>query len=150
MKKGMNYLGILFAMLFLVNCEKLDEETQKVDLTAASNLSGTWKLVKISYGYPIPNMPSFTTKVDDVTYQFDENAHSYTYLKNGATPEQGKFTTETTKMEFYDQNVLTFVEKNEYTTYMFDTETKQLILYERMPIGAMMADGNSYHFEKVK
>lgn len=145
MKGVMSILSVMIVTILFTKCEKMDV-SEKVD----STLTGTWKLVKISYGYPAPNMPTFTTNVADITYEFDESKSYYMYKQNGKVVDEGNYTTEMKKNENYTENFLTFTKLDIYTTYSLDSESQELILYERMPIGTMIADGSNYHYKKIK
>lgn len=145
MKVLMSILSLMTVTFLFTKCEKIETKS-----LTDSQLSGKWKLVKISYGYPAPNMPTFTTNVADVTYEFDGNKNFYVYRNAGKITDEGNYTTETKKYENYTENILTFTKLDVYTTYSIDAEKQELILYERMPIGSMLADGNNYHYMKVK
>jgi hypothetical protein len=129
-------------MVFLLNCENRLCGCDPVPKI----LQGSWKLIQIDYGYPIPNMPSFTRDVEDQVYEFDETKSSFKVYKNSKIVESGKYLF----TEDMQGKKIEFLTNNTYSILSFNQNNKELILYERAPKGAVLADGNSYRYLKIE
>jgi hypothetical protein len=117
---------------------------------APSSFLGSWKLFKITYGYPPPNSPTFTTTVDDEMYVFDNSNSSFTLLKNGRETESGKFNITEDPKNPNGKNIIQFLSNNTFSNYFFSADNKELTLYQRSAFGGILADGSVFHYKKVE
>jgi hypothetical protein len=132
---------ILFSILFMA-CSQATVEP--------SNFEGSWKLFKITYGYPPPNGPTFTTAVEDEVYVFDNSKTTFTVLKKGKEMETGKFNLTEDPKNPNGKEIIQFLSNNTYSSYSFSTDNKELTLYQRAGFGGILADGSVFHYKKVE
>lgn len=118
------------------------------DPVMPSFITGKWRLEKIIYGYPPPNSPSFSTDVKNQVYVFDEALSKYEVLEDNIKIESGSFLLERSA-DNRSQN-LNFIEKKTYSTYTFTENNKVLSLYQRTPVGAVLADGSTFQYRKIE
>jgi len=136
----------IIAMLSLMACQV--ESTIEPSL---SKINGQWQLTKTTIGFPAPNSPTEIKAVNTEIISFNATSKTFTRTINGKV-------TETT--DFYIQKVsyngsepreaVVFTKNQTYAFLTFDDSNSAIILYEKSPIGAILADGNSYHYQKVK
>lgn len=118
------------------------------DPVIPSLITGKWKLERIIYGFPPANGPSFTSDVKNEMYVFDESVGKYELLINDVKIESGSFNLDKTA-DNKPKN-LNFVEEKAYSTYSFAENNKVLSLYQRTPIGAILADGSTFQYRKIE
>jgi hypothetical protein len=143
----------IFAITFLVSCvEAVVEPTTNLSDPNLAKVTGKWELYKISFGYPVPGGP--TEKKPDAVEYLDFSATNKTVTKTVVGTKETTTEKSTFELKNYsaerNQLALFFVESKTYSFFTFDEATQSIILYERVPVGAILADGNSYHYKKVK
>ena len=143
----------ILTTLILISCvEAVVEPTAEAADPTLTKISGKWELYKISFGYPMPNGP--TEKKPDALEYLEFSAANKTLIKTVIGTNETKTEKSTIELKNYSderkQLALFFVETKTYSFYTFDEATQSIILYDRVPVGAILADGNSYHYKKVK
>lgn len=116
-----------------------------------AKINGQWQLSKTSIGYPMPNGPTEIKAVDTNIVSFDASKKTFTRTVNGKITETATFDVQ--KVSYNGSEVreaVVFEKEKQYAYLTYDDENSTIILYERTPIGAILADGNSYHYQKVK
>lgn len=116
-----------------------------------AKIAGKWQLYKIGVGYPAPNSPTELTNVGNEFIEFDINNKSFSRISNGKI-------TETTDFELKQvpaggtstSEAIVFNKTNTYSFLTIDPKISSLILYQATPIGAVLADGNSFYYQKAK
>lgn len=141
------YILLTILGLFLFNCSKPDDVTP---VTSTHVLDGKWKLIKITYGYPPPNQPTFTTNVSNEIYQFSPSSMTFSVTKDGKITENGSYKVETKVKNTVEEKSVIFLTDSTYSTYTMLSNNQELVLYQRTHIGAVLADGNSFHYAKVQ
>ena len=135
--------------LLLANCQsgtsqEVNPETVKFD--------GKWQLVKIGVGFPPPNGPtSFKPPYQEVL-EFNISKRQFTRTKDGKITENNSFKI-TDLAEFGGSTrraAIVFEEDNTYAFYSFIENPNYLTLQQRVPIGAYLADGNTFFYEKMQ
>lgn len=116
-----------------------------------AKINGQWQLSKMSIGYPIPDGPTEIKAVNTEIISFDTSKKTFTRTVNGKVTETTTFDVQKVSYNGSDEREAVVFEKDQKYAYLtFDDEKSAIILYERTPIGAVLADGNSYHYQKVK
>lgn len=143
----------ILTTLILTSCvESVVEPTTEAADPTLAKISGKWELFKISFGYPMLGGP--TEKKPDAVEYLEFSAANKTLIKTVIGTNETKTEKSTIELKNYSderkQLALFFVETKTYSFYTFDEATQSIILYDRVPVGAILADGNSYHYKKVK
>lgn len=116
-----------------------------------AKINGKWQLSKTSVGYPMPNSPTEIKAVNIDIISFDASNKTYTRTINGKITENTTFDVQ--KVSYIGseaREAVVFEKDQKYAFLTFDDTNSSIILYEKAPIGAVLADGNSYHYQKVK
>ena len=138
----------LFITFLMANCQL--KTSQEITLEIPK-LEGKWKLAKIVIGYPFPNGPTEYKPTYEEILEFNRSKNTFIHTKDGKVIE-----TISLKISnlIYGNNstrdTLVFENDNTYSFYSFTENPVYLVLYERTPVGAILADGNSYYYEKIK
>jgi hypothetical protein len=112
-------------------------------------LEGKWKLSKVGYGFPAPNGPTEFIPTYEEILEF--NKGTFTRKKDNKIVETSSVrATKQTDGGTSTRDAIVFEKDNTYSFYSFTENPIYLVLYQRTPIGAVLADGNSYFYEKVK
>ena len=138
----------LALMLFSLMACQVEENVIEPSL---SKVNGQWQLYKTSMGYPAPNSPTEIKAVNTEIISFDASAKTFTRTVNGKVTETTDFAIE--KVSYIGsetREAVVFTKNQTYAFLTFDDTNSTIILYEKAPIGAILADGNSYHYQKVK
>jgi hypothetical protein len=144
MKTKLNIiLSTFFTLLFLIACEQV---SCGCDPFVPDYFSGKWKLEKITFGYPPPNAPTFTTQVENEMYIFKANKN-YEFIKKEDKIETGTYSLNFEGSDFLS-GTIKFLEEKEYSTFTFTDNRTVLSLYQRSPSGAVLADGNTFVYRK--
>jgi hypothetical protein len=125
----------------------------KIDATNSSlaRLNGNWKFTKKSIGYPIPGRPIEIKAVVTEIVNFDVSNKIFTRSINGKLTETTDFDVQ--KLSFIGiepREAVVFDKNQNYCFLTFDDTNLSIILYEKTPIEAVLADGDSYHYQKIK
>lgn len=138
------FLAIL--LFSLMACQV--ENTIGVSL---SKIDGQWQLYKTSIGYPMPNGPTEIKVVNTEIISFDTSKKTFTRTINGKVTESTTFDVKKLSNNGSEGREAVVFEKDQKYAYLtFDDANSTIILYETVPIGAELADGNSYHYQKIK
>ncbi len=116
-----------------------------------SKIDGQWQLYKMSIGYPTPNGPTEIKAVNTEIISFDINKKTFTRTINGKVTENSTFVVQ--KVSYIGtepREAVVFEKEEKYSFLTYDDENSAIILYEKTPIGVVLADGNSYHYQKIK
>lgn len=136
----------IIIMLSLMACQV--ENTIEPSL---NKINGQWQLTKTSIGYPAPNSPTEIKAANTEIITFDVSTKTYTLTVNGKVRTSTTFDVQKVSyLGMESREAVIFEKENKYAFLTFDDENSAIILYEKTPIGAVLADGNSYHYQKVK
>lgn len=136
-------------MMALLACQV--ETNIEVSNPSLAKINGQWQLSKISFGYPMPGGPTEmkATNVDIIS--FDASNKTFIRTINGKITENLSFDVQKVSYNGSEaREAVVFEKEGMYAYLTFDEDNSAIILYERTPIGAVLADGNSYHYQKVK
>jgi hypothetical protein len=135
----------------LVSCQI--ETTQENIIPAYSKLAGKWKLYKIVLGYPMLNGPSEIKNTYEEILEFNATSKTFSRIVDGKTTETSNFDVKPLTNglnETSPRDAIVFTKTNTYSYLSFDEKTSSLILSQSTPIGAVLADGNSFYYQKVQ
>ncbi len=142
-------LIIVSIMAFLLqNCQISNQQNINPEM---AKFEGKWHLVKIGGGFPAPGFPSEIKPTYEEILNFDTSKNTFTRTKEGKIIENS--TIKVTKINEFStttRDAIIFEKNNMYSYYSFTENPLTLILYQASPIGAILADGNSYFYEKMK
>lgn len=132
------------AIFLLAGCE--NSTTDPV----LSQLNGQWKLVKIGVGFPMPNGPTELSPDYEEILEFNSQKSSFTRSKDGKVVEKSDVSFMADNNASQLRGDLVFEDSKTYSPMWFTETPKYLVLYQSAPIGATLADGNSFFYEKIK
>ncbi len=136
----------IIAMLSLMACQV--ESTIEPSL---SKINGQWQLTKTTIGFPAPNSPTEIKAVNTEIISFNATSKTFTRTINGKVTETTDFDIQKVSYNGSEpREAVVFTKNQTYAFLTFDDSNSAIILYEKSPIGAILADGNSYHYQKVK
>lgn len=141
------FLSIITILLFGCQAETNIEASNP----SLAKINGQWKFTKKSVGYPVPGGPTEIKAVDTEIINFDASSKIFTRTINGKLTETTDFDVQ--KLSYFGsepREAVVFTKNQNYAFLTFDDTNSSIILYEKTPIGAVLADGNSYHYQKVK
>lgn len=133
-------VSILVMTIWLISCEM---PLCGCDMPYTDELTGKWKLVRIVNAFG--RMDKAESEIGySETLQFDSNRNFVKQI-NGNTADESPYTL---GGDNNFKNFIQYTKTNTYQPYRFQTtDGKQyLILYEKMPIGAVLADGSDYYY----
>ncbi|RYU93701.1 hypothetical protein [Emticicia agri] len=137
-------LIVICTILFLASC------TNTAPDPLLNELNGEWKLVKIGVGFPSPQGPTELQPEYEEILSFNASKGSYTRTKDGKVVEKSDVSISSDEKATYQKDMLVFEESKTYSFISFTETPRYLVLYQPAPIGAVLADGNSFFYEKVK
>lgn len=138
----------LFITFLMANCQL--ESSQEISPEMAK-LEGKWKLSKIGYGFPAPNGPTDFKPTYEEILEFNFSKKTFTRTKDGKVIETSSIkTSNLADGGTSSREAIIFEKDNTYSFYSFTENPVYLVLYQSAPIGAVLADGNSYFYEKIK
>lgn len=136
----------IIAMLSLMACQV--ESTIEPSL---SKINGQWQLTKTTIGFPAPNSPTEIKAANTEIISFNATSKTFTRTINGKVTETTDFDIQKVSYNGSEpREAVVFTKNQTYAFLTFDDNNSAIILYEKSPIGAILADGNSYHYQKVK
>lgn len=138
----------IFLQLFL-SC--VTETNIEASNTSLNKINGNWQYIKKSGGYPIPGGPTEIKAIDTEIISFDAVSKIFTRTINGKLIETTDFDVQ--KLSLFGaepREAVIFTKNHNYSFLTFDDTNSSIILYEKAPIGAVLADGSSYYYQKVK
>lgn len=142
----------MFLSLFLQLILGCQTETNiEASNTSLTKINGQWQFTKKSIGYPVPGGATEIKAADIEIINFDIVGKIFTRTKNGKLTETTDFDIQ--KVSFFEtepREAVVFTKYQNYSFLTFDDTNSSIILYEKTPFGAVLADGNSYHYQKVK
>lgn len=115
-----------------------------------SQLNGQWKLVKIGIGFPMPDGPNELTPDYEEILEFNSQKGNFTRSKDGKLVEKSNVSFMVDNHASQLRGDLIFEDSKTYSPMWFTETPKYLVLYQSAPIGATLADGNSFFYEKIK
>jgi len=142
----------MFLSLFLqllLSC-KADTKIEASE-TSLAKINGQWQFTKKSVGYPVPGGPTEIKAINTEIISFDANSKIFTRTINGKLTETTDFDVQ--KLNLFgteSKEAVVFAKNQNYSFLTFDDTSSSIILYEKTPLGAVLADGNSYYYQKVK
>lgn len=137
-------LVYIFSFLLVSTCETTTPDPLLYEI------NGQWKLVKIAIGFPAPGGPTEKTPEYEEILEFNASKESFTRSKDGKVVEKSAISINEDDKASIRRYKLVFENSKTYS-YMTFTETpKYLVLYQRAPIDATLADGNLFFYEKIK
>lgn len=135
-------VSILVMTIWLISCEM---PLCGCDMPYLDELTGKWKLVRIVNAFGRMDKSENEIGYSELI-QFDVN-RNYSRQIDGKVNEESPY-----ELGGDDnfKNFIKYTKTNTYQPYRFQTvDGKQyLILYEKMPVGAVLADGSDYYFLK--
>jgi hypothetical protein len=143
-KKRMIRLLFLFAVLILsaAQCQTdIDPEYSKV--------VGKWTLYKIGLGYPMPGLPLDLPPSNAETLEIDANEKMFIRKVDGIITEKSKI--EIRKLPENSPNArlaLVFLNDKTYSFLSFDEAKNEMGLYQKCPLEAELADGNTFYYTR--
>lgn len=142
----MKFTFFIIATLSLMACQI--ENTIEPSM---SKINGQWQLTKTSIGYPAPNSPTEIKATNTEIISFDTSSKTFTRTINGKVTETTDFDVQKVSYNSSEPREAVVFPKTQYYAFLtFDDTNSSIILYEKAPIGAILADGNSYQYQKVK
>ena len=132
-------------VLLLVNCET--GTSQEINPEMAK-LEGKWQLVKIVAGFRAANSPAESIPTYQETLAFDFAKKTFSRTKEGKTTPIK--IANLTNGGTVAREAIIFEKEDTYSFYSFTENPTYLVLYQPTPIGAILADGSSFFYEKVK
>lgn len=139
-----NFLILICAILFLSSCEN------KTPDPILSEINGQWKLVKIGVGFPSPSGPSELVPDYEEILEFNASKGSFARSKDGKVVEKSDVSISSKEQATYQKDMLVFEASKTYSFISFTETPKYMVLYQSAPIGAVVADGNLFFYEKIK
>ncbi|MDP5141100.1 MAG: hypothetical protein NWP83_11620 [Spirosomaceae bacterium] len=142
--KNLKLTCLLFATAFLLSISSC-EEVDCCVYPAAAEINGTWEFIRVNYGFT-----NTTQTAAEVGYterlEIDGTNSRVRRYRDGKEVENTPFTIS----EQGNSKIITFENTKEYSNYTIFTEGEKtmLSLYERSPVGAILADGGVYYYEK--
>jgi len=115
-----------------------------------SQLNGQWKLVKIGIGFPMPDGPTELKPDYEEILEFNSQKGNFTRSKDGKVIEKSNVSFMVDNNASQLRGDLIFEDSKTYSPMSFTETPKYLVLYQSAPIGATLADGNSFFYEKIK
>lgn len=143
----MSLLTLFFTYL-MATCQS--ENSQQINPEMAK-LDGKWKLVKVAYGFPAPNSPTeFVPNYEEIL-AFNTSTNTFTRTKDGKVTQSSSLKTSSLPDGGTSSRAIVIFEKdNTYSFYSFTQNPDYLVLYQAAPVGAILADGNSFYYQKIK
>ncbi len=117
----------------------------------SNKLDGQWQLMKTTVGYPAPNSPTEIKVTNTEIIEFNTSSKTFTRSLNGKVVEKTDFEIQALAYNGSEpREAIVFPKNKNYAFITYDDNNSTIILYEKTPIGVVLADGNSYHYQKVK
>lgn len=136
------------AMVLMVSCQAENSQEITPELV---KVTGKWKLYKISGGFRSPNDPSEVPITSEEIIEFNTSTKVFTRTIAGKVTETTNFDVRAIN-NFNNtsaREAIVFTKSNTYSWVSFEESTSSLVLYQSTPIGAELADGNSFYYRKV-
>ncbi len=145
----MKTLLLCISTIFLVvSCQA--ESSQEITPEFVK-VAGKWRLYKISGGFRSPNSLGEIPITNEETIEFDASTKVFTRTIAGKVTETTNFDVRAIN-NFNNtsaREAIVFTKSNTYSWVSFEESTSSLVLYQSTPIGAELADGNSFYYRKV-
>ena len=117
---------------------------------AGSELNGTWKLVKVTFGLAQISVTGEKLPFQE-TLEFNLSGNwTYRRTRDGKQTDESAITVAADEKGFPKQLIIRYLSDNTYQLYTIETADGKTILnlYERTQSGAVIADGSNYYYEK--
>ncbi len=134
-------LIIFLSFLGLLACQPTSVE--------ADPLNGVWQLSKITFGFPPPNSPAFTTVVKNELYTFDTTKKTFRFSRENVQIETGSYALSEDLKNPNGKDIITFLPDNTFSNYSYLNNKNELVLYQRSKTGGILADGSSFHYSRI-
>jgi len=134
----------IFSILFAAGCETTTPNPLLYEI------DGQWKLVKIGIGFPAPGGPTEKTPEYEEILEFNASKENFTRSKDGKVVEKSAVSISEDENASIRRFKLVFENSKTYSYLSLTENPKYLVLYQSAPIGAELADGNLFFYEKVK
>lgn len=136
--------------IFLLGCQA-ETNIEASTNPSLTKINGQWQFTKKSIGYPFPDGPIEIKAVDTEIISFDASKKIFTRTINGKLTETTDFDVQKVSyFGFEPKEAIIFTKNQKYSFLTFDDTNSSIILYEKTSIGAVLADGNYYHYQKIK
>ena len=137
-------LIFICTILFLASCENTSPDP------LLNEINGEWKLIKIGVGFPSPQGPTELQPDYEEILTFNASKGTYTRTKDGKVVEKSAVSISSDEKATYQKDMLVFEDSKTYSFISFTESPKYMVLYQTAPIGGVLADGNSFFYEKIK
>jgi hypothetical protein len=143
----MTLITLLFTYLMAAcpsdNAQEINPEMAKFD--------GKWKLMKVGYGFPPPNSPTEFVPTYEEILEFNSTNNTFTRTKDGKLTQSSSLKASSlADGGTSSRAIIIFEKENTYSFYSFTQNPVYLVLYQAAPVGAVLADGNNYFYQKIK
>lgn len=129
------------ALIVNLSCEEKD----CCVMPAVAELHGNWEFTRVNYGFTNTSQTAAELGYTE-RLEIDGTNSRLRRFRNGSQVENTAFTLS----EQGTSDVITFEDEQTYSYYtIFEEDGKTMLsLYERSPVGAILADGGVYYYEK--
>ena len=115
-----------------------------------SRLDGNWKLYKIVNGFRAPNTPADQEPKNLEILEIDAQEKYLVKKIDGLIKEKTKIDVRNIPDGSpHGRLSLVFLESDTYSFLEVDESKGEISLYQKCPIGAILADGNTYFYKKM-
>lgn len=115
-----------------------------------SRLDGNWKLYKIINGFRAPNNPADQEPKNLEILEIDAQEKYLIRKIDGVIKEKTTIDLRNIPDGSPDGRLsIVFLESDTYSFFTFDESKGEISLYQKCPIGAVLADGNTYLYKKM-
>ncbi len=143
----MKKLLVLFLLLLLAACKSEDTLGPQDYLTESkfAALHGDWELVRIVNGFSQTDLQGSEIEQKDLIH-IDLDKMSFKHQLGDKAPENSA-------LKIGEQgglDALILLDENMYHWFSFEIwkEKEYLVLYQKCPVGAVLADGSYYYYSK--
>lgn len=140
--KSVVIISLFFSIHILAeSCEQKD----CCVIPKIAELHGNWEFVRVNYGFTNTSQTAAELGYSE-RLEIDGTNERLRRYRNGKEAENTAFSIS----EQGTSKVITFENEQTYSYYTVfeESEKTMLSLYERSPVGAILADGGVYYYEK--
>jgi hypothetical protein len=143
----MTILSLIFSY-FVATCQS--DNSQQISPEMAK-FDGKWKLSKVVYGFRSPNgLSEFVPNYEEIL-EFNTSTNTFTRTKDGKITQSSSVkASNLADGSTSSRAIVVFEKDNTYSFYSFTENPVYLVLYQAAPVGAVLADGNSFYYQKIK
>lgn len=141
--------SLIFTLLLSIFSACNTTDCEFVPPPEGSELKGKWEFIRVYNAFRALNQPAFMTTTElgyTERLEFDVTKRRMIRLRNNKQVENTKFSISKQN----ERNVITFEDGKEYSYYELTMEEGKVLLslYQRAPVGAILADGGTFYYEK--